>query len=480
MHVGTFNTKTTQANRKRAGFSLMELIGVMAVTAILASVILPSLIRQVQIQAAKNESAFLDRIGRALEDHLRRNKTFPDETTWTQAAASEMGVPVAEVLESPQQSQRLYVIDPALRLGTANGTLPFSQTSAGSTEPVSPRVMILTSMDGTKPIPLSSGVIDQDDFEALWTLPTGSVPTEWSNQWQGSGENLKVHRINLTPLFQKVFLNNYDSTDPGKFSIEGGTQQVVPSTGVEAFFVEGTVLGLHDSSGNLVTRQILNRFAAFTYERDTWRGQVHQGLKLSGDEVYNATTLFALSASNSDAQAGATPGAVIDRFTDFMNRYVEWDTANFPGNSSQIYDAVIAAQAALADTTSPLIYSPPPSPTVTIELHQILGDRIKWKLTNTGTVDATIDTLTVSWPGSSNLNRIRFDGSNILTNTLHSSPATVLSNAWNTGVDRTLYAGESNKVLVIFVSDEFPEQENQPASDFDLEVNFEQGGSVSF
>jgi type II secretory pathway pseudopilin PulG len=496
----SFVTPSPQRNSHTlAGFSLMELIGVMAVTAILASVILPSVIRQVQIQAGKNETAFLQSIGSALTDHLLRNKAFPDESTWAQAVASELGVPAAKVLESPQQSQRIYIIDPALRLGTASGTLPFTQNGNGSIDPVSPRIMVLSSLDGTKVIPLSEGVAAAADFDELWTLPTGSVPSGWDTLWQQSGEDLKVVRINLASLFHKVILNNYDSANPGGYSVDGGASQSVPAGSIATFFVETTVLGLHDNAGSLETRQILRKPVAFTYERGTWRGQVHQGLQLSGDDVYNATSLFALSASNGDAQAGAAPSLVIDRFTDFMNRYAEWDAANFPGNGSQSYNAVIAAQTALGNTTSPLVYSPAPpggggggggpNPTVTvsIQLDSIGADRINWKLTNTGAVDAVIDSLTLSWPGSEDLKEIKFDGVRILNNDLRSSPATILADAWVTeSVNRTLYAGNSDKVLEIKFIDDFPLQASQPASDFNLIVNFSsvvtytQAGSVSF
>ncbi|MFT5104504.1 MAG: prepilin-type N-terminal cleavage/methylation domain-containing protein [Pseudoalteromonas tetraodonis] len=346
-----------QRRQETAGFSLIELIGVMAVMAILASVILPSLIKRIQIEAAKNESAFLDQIGGALIDHLRSSKEIPDQHGWAQVVAAELGVQPDEILESPQQSRRLYLIDPALRLGAAGGTLSFAQTTAGSPEPISPRVMILSSMDGTKPIPLGDGVIGAEEFETLWNLPSGGVPPGWSDRWQKSAGDLKVRRINFAPEFHKVMLSNYDSIDPGTYSIDGGSVQVIPYAGINAYFVDGTVLGLHDGAGILETRQIPHRSVAFTFERGTWRGQVHLGLKLAGDDVYNATTLFANSGQSSLALAGATPSVVIDRFTDYMNRYVEWDAANFPTNESQSYNAVLAAQAALGNTTSSLIYS---------------------------------------------------------------------------------------------------------------------------
>lgn len=346
-------------HRSEGGFSLIELIGVMAVAAILASVILPSVIRQIQLQAAKTENVFLETIGNALKAHLRRNKTFPDENTWAQIVSTELGVPASEIEETPQQGQRVYVIDPLLRLGAEEETLPFTQTAAGSIEPVSPRVMILSSLDGHKLIPVSNGVIDASDFDILWNLPDGSVPPSWSALWQRSQDDLKVQRINLAPLFHKIIVNNYDSINPGSYSVDDGLAQLIPAEGVSSFFLEGTVLGLHDSGGNLETRQIVRRPCAFTFERETWRGQVFQGLKLSGDDLYSSTSLFAASPQNSQAQSGATPGGVIDAMKDYMERYAEWDSANFPG-SGTTRDAIEAAQSTLESVSNQLIYSPLP------------------------------------------------------------------------------------------------------------------------
>jgi hypothetical protein len=220
--------------------------------------------------------------------------------------------------------------------------------------------MILSSLDGTKPIPLNNGVIAAVDFNTVWDLPAGSVPPDWSSLWQLTQDDLKVQRINLTPLFHKAIVNNYDSINPGGYSVDDDTVQTVPSEGINTFLVEGTVLGLHDSAGELETRQIVRRSCAFTFERETWRGQVFQGLKLSGDDVYNATTLFAVSPLNPQAQAGAISSLMIDRYTDFMDRYVEWDEANFPGQGSESYEAVAVAQAALRSIANQLIYLPLP------------------------------------------------------------------------------------------------------------------------
>ena len=123
----------------------------------------------------------------------------------------------------------------------------------------------------------------------------------------------------------------------------------------------------------------------------------------------------------------------------------------------------------------------PPEPTcdVSIVLDKIEDKKIKWKLSNSGGADATIDTLIVSWPGDGELKKVKFDGSDILKDVLLSSPATITSDEWLKELkDRTLDAGDSGKKLELEFDAEFPDGKDQPPGDFDLTIEFEQGCEV--
>ena len=123
----------------------------------------------------------------------------------------------------------------------------------------------------------------------------------------------------------------------------------------------------------------------------------------------------------------------------------------------------------------------PPEPTcnVSIALDKVEKDKIKWKLSNSGDVGATIDTLIVSWPGDGELKKVRFDGSDILKDVLLTSPAVITSDQWlKQPKDRTLKAGDSGKKLELEFDDEFPLGNEQPPGDFDLTIEFEQGCEV--
>ena len=61
----------------RAGFTLLELIGVMAVIAILAAAVLPGAIDLIRTQRAVKEGAELPKIAEALKRGMLREQVFP-------------------------------------------------------------------------------------------------------------------------------------------------------------------------------------------------------------------------------------------------------------------------------------------------------------------------------------------------------------------------------------------------------------------
>jgi hypothetical protein len=76
----------------------------------------------------------------------------------------------------------------------------------------------------------------------------------WTS-WAGSGNDLRVKKLNLGPLFHQVILINHDVVNSAYFSIDS-TNAVVVSTsprglGWNAYYLDGTVLGLRDATATL-------------------------------------------------------------------------------------------------------------------------------------------------------------------------------------------------------------------------------------
>ena len=75
---------------RRRSFTLIELIGVVAVIALLAASLVPTLIRQMDRIAGDQESAALKSFGDALNQSIRRNRYIPSQTDWASTVATRL------------------------------------------------------------------------------------------------------------------------------------------------------------------------------------------------------------------------------------------------------------------------------------------------------------------------------------------------------------------------------------------------------
>jgi prepilin-type N-terminal cleavage/methylation domain-containing protein len=362
----SFSTATARGARavqRKQGFSLLEMIGVMAVIAIMATLVMPSIIQQMKLAAAEQESETLQRLAKGFNDHVLRNKQIPDETDWAEVIATELGLQTEEVGVNSSHIARVYLIDPALRIGAADGTLPYTQTNSGSlVEPASSswRLMIVSSLDPARPLPVSSGVGDATRFNNLWNAADGTVPAGWPGSWLNHGEELKIQRINLASLFKRLILTNYDSPSGGIFAMDDSDPGSIPAEGVNAFFIEGTVVSLFDGNQVVESRQLLRWPATFVYERGHWRGQIFQGLKLTDDDLYEASYFFLKSAWYDNASWGATTAAVVVAMAGYMTIFGDLSTEGVPGGGAPTRNAVQGGQAALKSASEIMIAQPAP------------------------------------------------------------------------------------------------------------------------
>src|SRR5204862_4397289 len=138
-------------------------------------------------------------------------------------------------------------IDPNLSIAGAG--LPYTQTSAGSLNvPSSPRVMILSSTGSPLPAGISSGVATAADFTNTWDSADGTVPSAPAFAgWSGSGDDLKIQRITLPPLFVRLLLTT-NVSNSAYYSIDStnwADRYNVPSPGRDGYFIRNSVLFLY-------------------------------------------------------------------------------------------------------------------------------------------------------------------------------------------------------------------------------------------
>lgn len=187
--------------RTRAGFTLIELIGVLAIIAVLAAVVAPNALRSIERAAVRGEAESLHALGSQLKLYLRDQGTLPATATWTTALASYSDLSPTDLATNKRSNARVYLLDPA--------TTP------------SQRAIFLSSMRAGLALPTTANINTAAKFTDIWQTADGSVPTATSWTWPGwsgvanSGDYLIIERVNLLPVYNTdllpytVSLNNH-------------------------------------------------------------------------------------------------------------------------------------------------------------------------------------------------------------------------------------------------------------------------------
>jgi len=235
----------------RAGFTLLELIGVMAVIAILAAAVLPGAIDLIRTQRAVKEGAELPKIAEALKRGMLREQIFPiyendasiptndasittidDEYKaywWNLAArhgggsANELRYPLG-IRPGSTTTRKLYFAEADWGDDTFdsidwNGTSFSSITDDGlrkssetatdgwvyPNDPTELRLLLISTTNPDLPLPDTLNERRFNRFWEEWAVGSDGDPTigSWgryglsSSEWQGRAAELNVQRIDL-------------------------------------------------------------------------------------------------------------------------------------------------------------------------------------------------------------------------------------------------------------------------------------------
>lgn len=310
----------------------------LAIMAIMASFMIPAIVKRVDIAAWNKENADLIAIKNALTLQILRSNSIPDQTTWAAAAATWTDRPVGNITTNNRGYTRVFLIDPNLSLPRAGGSsLPFNQTNnAGLTSrPVSARLLLVSTIARTNPL-IASGVPSSANFNDLWNTPANVKPATWSG-WPGTGDDVCIQRISLEPGFNQLILVNRDSASTnGRYAINGSVSTIVTNGAVNYHYLDGSVVSLYNTNG-LTARFVLKRNISFVFENGVWSGQITDGNN-APKAPFNNTNLVANFANtaaaffnaawNSNAGAGggkgASQSAVISALSNFMLDYSMW------------------------------------------------------------------------------------------------------------------------------------------------------------
>jgi type II secretory pathway pseudopilin PulG len=392
----TANKSHDSSGGCKGGFTLIEVIGILAVLTILATIMVSSTPKQLDRLASDLERTNMVNYANALQKSILRTRYIPGTNGLIQAIATELGMDIKDVGTNARSNARFFLIDPDFQFYTNRNLatiLPSGQGwqqnndgaflvppaavyGAGSNlPPFHARVILVSSLGPA--LANSLGSVSKGDFVSIWNAPDGVVPgIPAFSGWTGTGEDLKVQRIDLGGLFVHVILFNYNApatTNVGRFSIDhdrvGSVISIVPNGnfGVDTYFLKGTMLSLYKSTnvgGTLDSDQILSRDTSFDYVQDVWRSSINLGegidpnAAMFGNALWATAQAFMSTGYNTNAVANMTPPRVVNSMANFMTNYVNWANAGFP-LSGAVYAAAKSAQNvmitnmyALAGTTS--------------------------------------------------------------------------------------------------------------------------------
>ncbi len=198
-------------------FTLIEMIGVLAIIAILAAVIAPNVIKQMQSASQDAEEQTLSHLADGFVNYVLENRVIPQSGegagTWATNIATQMDLPTKEIYENDLGNSRRYWFDPATNLnGLSDNSASYDQntvaaanisgdaTTSTASPPTNPRAMIISDLSdgGSNNILVASVGHTALNFAAVWDQ-TGTL---------AESSTLKVKRINLSQMFETVTLES--------------------------------------------------------------------------------------------------------------------------------------------------------------------------------------------------------------------------------------------------------------------------------
>ncbi len=233
--------------RNQSGFSLIVMIGVLAVMSIMAAVLVPNLIRSFDILTRDTALQNLKAIARGVELSLRENRAWPT----TLASLSPEYVPFgsAQLTQNDRGYPRYYFAHPTTS-GFNNAT--------GIAASALPDTRFLLISD-----------LSQD---AAPTITTASEFETWWNTDETSTPDLKIYRGNVASMFHQLTLSVVSTGAGGSYEIDASVTDSLPPPlpPHSNYHVVGTVVGL-DEDQTYTTPEIefaLLAGAAYQYDKN--------------------------------------------------------------------------------------------------------------------------------------------------------------------------------------------------------------------
>ena len=321
---------------KATAFSLIEMVGVLAIISLLVAAAAPTFIKRIDHDFRTSEKLVTKKLAEGLRENCIRNRRVPAVNNWAAAIASNLELNVSQVLTNSRKHTRRFLAEPAFSI---NGSaLPYVQGTIGSSSaPVNARGIILST--AAVPLPSLTG-ISGTDFTNIWVTADGTKPAALST-WEGRAEDLIVERIELASIFHKVVLVNVDPLpddlpNRGYYALNTGAATWRPPESLQtAYIIQDTVISFYRADGTSVDiSEILKNEMSFVYRRSKWARRLGGSDESIGD-FGELVSEFMEGPPPSEPKFAATQQAVINEVYSFLWTYSVWAV----GNTNTVYTA---------------------------------------------------------------------------------------------------------------------------------------------
>jgi len=233
---------STSARQSRRAFTLIELMGVMAIIGILAAVTLPSMISRIEDANSVGEDAKLEEIGRALIAGIKASGTIPNASTWTAIASNYCSLAGSSLSNTqPANNPRQVVLSAGLAEYVALNGGSYATDADGWPAALGNdmEIYILSSTKDGLGLMSDIPAADIRNWSKIYNTTTGRVEVPATILGAGNttkGEFLHVKTIDVRSLFCAVTLTD--------FPIPTGGQTTFPGSGfTPGVFYEGIASG---------------------------------------------------------------------------------------------------------------------------------------------------------------------------------------------------------------------------------------------
>jgi prepilin-type N-terminal cleavage/methylation domain-containing protein len=254
--------------KSNAGFTLIEMIGVLAIIAIIASAIVPNIAREVTRAIADAEDMELRSLEDAFLQYISESKSISGVATgqWNVDIAPYLSIPSAKIVTNKGSGTRRLIVRPTNGLGA----FPYSQATrflAGVTPqgtlptaaPLQARFLFVSNLSGNAPVTNLTDV----QFDAVWDQ-TGTIPAGFTEN-----EKLRLNRIGLVKNFYPVTISCSGIASTPRWSLDAAAAKSLNVGTFTVYLLQGTRINMF-LGASAVGTIVVTKPLGITSDGTTW------------------------------------------------------------------------------------------------------------------------------------------------------------------------------------------------------------------